>query len=106
MKTLAKYNQTLFVSLGSQIDIGRFYQSSRNVQLEELEKPRHFIYYQVSCFKEASELCRRYIDFYDLGSSSWIGGRIVDEENNFVAQVSYNGRVWESEDYPSKEIEI
>ena len=56
--------------------------------------------------KEGSILCRQFIDFYNLGSSNWIGGRIIDNEDNFVAQVSYNGRVWESDFFPSKEIDL
>lgn len=106
MKHLEKYNQTLFVSLGSQIDIERFFQSSRNVQFEEISKPRDFIYYQVQNLKEAKKLCLDYIEYYDLGGSSWIGGRVIDNESNFIAHISYNGRVWESENYPCKEIEI
>lgn len=106
MKQLDKHNQTLFVSLGSQIDINRFFQSSRNVQFEEINKPRGFIYYQVQNLKEARKLCRDFIKYYDLGGSSWIGGRVIDNENNFIARISYNGRVWESEDYPCKKIEF
>ncbi|MCK9255129.1 MAG: hypothetical protein GX793_03630 [Bacteroidales bacterium] len=106
MKQIEKFNQTLFVSLGSQIDIERFCQYSLNVQFEELSKPRDFIYYQIKSLKDASELCKRFIKYFNLGSSSWIGGRVIDNENNFIAQISYNGRVWESENYPCKEIEL
>lgn len=106
MNQLEKYNQNLFVSLGSQLDIERFLQSSRNVQFEEMNKPRNFIYYQVEGLKEASKLCQDFIKHFDLGGSSWIGGRVIDEDNNFIAMISYNGRVWESEDFPCKEIEI
>ncbi|MEZ4912687.1 MAG: hypothetical protein R2798_01360 [Chitinophagales bacterium] len=104
MSNLEKFNQTLFVSLGSQIDTERFIQYSRNEQFEELRKPRGFVYYQVQNLKEASELCQEFIKFYDLGSSSWIGGRVIDNENNFIAMVSYNGRLWKSEKFPSEEI--
>lgn len=106
MKNIEKYNQTLFVSLGSELNISRFFQSTRNEQFEEIQKPRGFIYYQVKNLGEASRLCRDFINFYDLGASSWIGGRVIDSECNFIARVSYNGRVWESEDFPCKEIEI
>ncbi len=106
MNQLEKYNQTLFVSLGSEIDAIRFFQSSRNVQFEEIKKPREFLYYQVQNLREAIKLCQDYIKHYNLGGSSWIGGRVIDAENNFVAHISYNGRVWEGVDYPSKEIEI
>lgn len=30
----------------------------------------------------------------DLSSSNWLGGLIVDDNFNFIARVSYNGRVW------------
>ncbi len=103
---LEKFNQIIFVSLGSQINEERFFQSSLNVQFEELNKPRDFVYYQVESLKEASELCQKFIQFYDLGSSSWIGGRVIDGENNFIAKISYNGRIWESENFPCKEIVI
>ena len=106
MKATEKYNQTLFVSLGSELDIERFFQSSRNVQFEELSKPRDFIYYQVGGLKEARELCLNFIKHYELGGSSWTGGRVIDGNNNFVAHISYNGRIWEGEEYPCKEIEI
>lgn len=103
---IEKYNQTLFVSLGSQLDIERFFQSSKNEQFEELGKPRGLIYFEVNNLKEASKLCRKFIDFFELGSSSWIGGRVIDNDDNFIARISYNGRVWESEEWPCKEIEL
>ncbi len=106
MKTIDRFSQTLFVSLGSQLDIERFFQSSRNEQFEELSKPRNFIYYQVQNLKEASNLCKEFIKFYNLGSSSWIGGRVIDNDNNFIATISYNGRAWAGEEYPCREIEL
>lgn len=106
MKTLEKYNSQLFVSLGSELNIERFSQYSRSMQFEELLKPRDLIYYEVKNLKGASELCRKFIRFHNLGSSSWIGGRVIDENDNFICRVSYNGRVWEKEEYPCKEIEI
>ncbi len=71
-----------------------------------MTKPREFIYYQVQNLKEARELCQKYIKYYELGSSSWTGGRVIDNENNLIAHVSYNDRAWEGKDYPCKEIEI
>lgn len=106
MKEIVKHEQKMFVSLGSQLDAERFFQSSRNVQSEELSKPRDFIYYHVDSLKDASSLCRMFIKYYDLGSSSWTGGRVIDEESNFIAHISYNGRVWADENYPSEEIKL
>jgi hypothetical protein len=59
---------------------------------------------QVDSFKEASELCRLYIEFYDLGGGNWTGGEITDQSGLVVARVSYNGRVWEAGKYAEKEI--
>jgi len=106
MKLPVEFNQVLYVSLGSQIDIERFFQSSRSVQFEEINKPRDFIYYQVENLEEARKLCQNFIKYYDLGGSSWIGGRVIDNKNNFIARISYNGRIWDGEHYPCKEIEL
>jgi len=104
MKTLSKYEQELYVSLGSKLDVERFFQYSSNEKIEEMAKPRDFLYYQAMNLKEASELCKVFIKYFNLGSSSWIGGRVVDKVGSFVAFISYNGRIWESEQYPCKEI--
>ena len=64
---------------------------------------------EVDSFKEASELCQRYIEFNGLGGGNWAGGQIF-ENGKQIAFVSYNGRVWEgsNSDWSSdaKEIEI
>lgn len=49
---------------------------------------------EVSSFKEASELCRKFIEDNDLGSGNWSGGAITENRKQ-IAYVSYNGRVWE-----------
>lgn len=49
----------------------------------------------VDTLKEAVELCRLYISFYDLGGGNWNGGLITQNDNGLlVGKVSYNGRVW------------
>lgn len=96
----------LFVSLGSAIDPHRFYQYSNNQKFEELQKPKGLIYFEVSSLLEAKNLTQKFINEFNLGGSNWVGGRVIDEENKFIARISYNGRVWESENYPCKEIEI
>jgi hypothetical protein len=100
------FDRKLFVSLGSEIDPHRFIQYSNNQKFEELHKPNGLIYFEVNSLLEAKNLTQQFIKEYSLGGSNWIGGRVIDNDNNFIAHISYNGRVWESEDYPSKEIEI
>ena len=70
----------------------------KNEQLEELNKPDGNIFFEINSIKEASELCRKFINKYNLGSSNWAGGTIVNENFDFIATVSYNGRVWDNED--------
>lgn len=101
------FNKSLFVSLGSEIDMFRFSQISTNAKIDEHRKPNGLIYFQIENIKAASQLCRKFINEFNLGSSNWIGGRIIDEHNNFIAQVSYNGRVWNNEESTNaQEIEI
>jgi len=52
----------------------------------------------IASFKEASEVCSKYITDNELGSGNWAGGVIV-ENGNAIARVSYNGRVWEGGEY-------
>ena len=52
---------------------------------------------KVNSFKEASAVCQKFIDENDLGGGNWTGGEILDENNKVIANVSYNGRVWEGE---------
>ena len=47
----------------------------------------------VTTLKEASEVCRRYIDRWELGGGNWSGGDIL-EDGKLIARISYNGRVW------------
>lgn len=100
------FNQKLFVSLGSEIDQHRFVQYSNNQKFEELQKPQGLVYFEVNNLLEARNLTQQFISEFELGGSNWVGGRVIDEEANFVARISYNGRIWESENYPCKEIEI
>lgn len=45
--------------------------------------------------REASEICRSFIQQHSLGGGNWIGGAVIDRANGaHVADVSYNGRVW------------
>jgi hypothetical protein len=100
------FNRKLFVSLGSEIDSNRFSQYSTNQKIEELQKPKGLVYFEVNSLLEAKNLTQKFIKEFNLVGSNWIGGRVIDEENQLIAYISYNGRVWQDENYPSKEIEI
>ena len=62
-------------------------------------KPSFFV---VGSLDEARRVCLRYIAKWNLGGSQWDGGQIF-EGGKQIANVSYNGRVWDTED---KEIRI
>lgn len=96
----------LFVGLGSDIDSQRFFQYSKNQQFQELQKPRGLVYLEASNLLEARNLTQKFIKEYDINGSNWVGGRVIDHNDNFIAQISYNGRVWDSETYPCNEIEL
>jgi hypothetical protein len=50
---------------------------------------------EVTGLREASEVCRRFIEEHDLGGGNWNGGQVRDAATGkVVALVSYNGRVW------------
>ncbi len=104
---IKKYESKLFVQLSSVIDKFRLNQKSKNAQRLEMHKPDGSVFYEVSSIKEASLLCRKFINVFNLGSSNWRGGSIVDENYNFIAMVSYNGSVWDNENWKiAKEIEL
>jgi hypothetical protein len=62
----------------------------------------------VDSFEDASRVCMGFISNGNLGAGNWSGGAIHDDEGNQLAQVSYNGRVWEGVGYATgrKEIEL
>lgn len=95
----------MFVQLASNYDLERFEQMSRSEQLSLLQNPKQSVFVEVDSLKKAVLLCKQYIDKFNLGGSSWSGGLIVDENYNFIANVSYNGRVWDNIDWrKAKEI--
>lgn len=102
---IVKKNTKMFVQLACNYDFERFEQLSRSEQLSVLQNPKESIFVEVDSFKKATILCSQYICKFNLGSSLWTGGLIVDENYNFIASVSYNGRVWDNEDWrKAKEI--
>ncbi len=99
--------QRIFVQLATTLDIARYEQMSRNEKLEELNKPTGSIFFEIKSIDEAIALCKQFIDRFNLGSSNWAGGNIVSENFDFIATVSYNGRVWDNEDwFKAKEIVV
>jgi hypothetical protein len=102
-----KQKEKLFVGLGSCIDVSRWDSFSSNDKFQQLQNPNGLVYFEVESLKAASELVNKFIKAYNLGSSSFDGGYVIDENMNFKAKVSYNGRVWDNEDWRvSKEIEL
>ncbi len=97
----------MFVALGSTIDHNKWSSFSRNEAIQESLKPDGLVYYEVGSLREASELTRKFINEFRLSSSNWNGGKVCDENFNLIAHISYNGRVWDNEDWKiAKEIEI
>lgn len=84
----------MFVQLSSTLDNSRFEEMSRNAKIEELLKPDGTAFVEVNSLKQAVEICRGFISKFNLGSSNWIGGLVVDDNFNFIARISYNGKVW------------
>ena len=44
---------------------------------------------------EASALCMAFMDQWELGGGNWSGGQIRNADGVEIAQVSFNGRVWD-----------
>jgi len=63
-------------------------------QFGSIGVPRRVV--EVASYREASRVCRAYIDDYDLGCGNWTGGTVYSDRarRRKVARVSYNGRVW------------
>lgn len=91
---IQKRENKIFVQLSSSIDEARFEEMSRNAKIEELLKPNGTAFIEVNSIKQAVVLCSEFISRFNLGSSNWMGGLIVDDNFNFIARVSYNGKVW------------
>lgn len=52
-------------------------------------------YTEVNTFKEASDACRTYIETLGLGSSCFTGGAVMNENKEHIADVAYNGKVFD-----------
>lgn len=97
----------LYVGLGSTVDFSRWGSFSANERINELTKPDGLVYFEVSSLKEACDLTQKFIKEYRLGSSNWVGGIVLDYSLTFRAKTSYNGRIWDNEDWRvATEIEL
>jgi hypothetical protein len=104
---IEKTSEKIFVALGSSIDYSRWESFSTNARIQELSKPDNLVYFEIYSLKEATELVEKFIKEYNLGSTNWMGGRVVNEKYDFIANISYNGRIWDNEDWKfAKEIEV
>lgn len=102
---LSKIENKIFVMLASCSDEDRMWDIKSSQCFDELAKPNGSCYFEVSSIKEAIALCESFIKQFNLGSSNWMGGRVVNNEMNFIAHVSYNSRVWDNENWElAKEI--
>jgi hypothetical protein len=100
-------SEKFYVGLGATIDVSRWESFSLNEKIQELGNSKGLVYFEVSSLKEASDLTRKFIKDCRLGASHWIGGIVLDDSLNFKAYISYNGRVWDNEDWKiAKEIKI
>ena len=100
-------NKKLLLQLSSVPDLSRIEYFSRNVRYKENFRPYGNCFVEVDDLFTAKEICLDFIDHYELTSSNWTGGLIKNKRNEFVANISYNGRVWDDQDYRlAKEITL
>ncbi len=77
-----------------------------NGTADQHKKIKGQTYYPVESLSQARDLVQKFIVTYDLGGGNFTGGRVVDAQFNFVARVSYNGRLWSTESNATTQIEI
>jgi hypothetical protein len=56
--------------------------------------------YACNSLTEASQICRNYLDHFRLGAGNWSGGQVYHPTMGLIANVSFNGRVWDLESKP------
>lgn len=97
----------LFVQLASEFDNERAISYSKNEMLCAVSRPYGNVFVEVENLSHARNICLDFISHFELSGSNYTGGNVVDEDYNFVARISYNGRVWDNEDWrKSHEIEL
>ena len=88
MKYVKPQLYTVVLSSGGNEDFGE--------DPNEAQSPTQRV--KVKTFKEASQVCLKYIVDHNLGSGQWYAGvkagMVYDRDGKPVARVSYNGRVW------------
>lgn len=50
-----------------------------------------------SSIEACQTAARMYIEGNDLGAGNWDGGRVYDENNQYIGYISYNGKFWDKE---------
>ncbi len=93
----------ILVQLSSSFDESRLYDFTESQYFHERCKPYGNCFFEVSDIAEAKNLCMMFIKHFNLSSSNWTGGRIVNGEMKFIARISYNGRIWDDEDWQMAE---
>lgn len=96
---ITNYESKIYVQLAAAVDCVKYEQMSSNVKLQMLHNPKNTVFVEIANIKEAVSLCKQYIREFDLGSSSWDGGLIVDQDFQFIAKISYNGRIWDNQNW-------
>lgn len=69
---------------------------TRNRMGYYFEASNEVIHTDVTTLDEASKAVRNFIENSGIGSGSFTGGDVYDNNNEWIAWVSYNGRVWDA----------
>ena len=97
--------EKLYVLLASAFDFSRIESYSMSDFVDQASKPYGKMLVEVEDLKEARDLCMKFIKHYELGGSCRTGGEVINSNDRVVAYISYNGRIWDSKDFPNaKEI--
>ena len=95
----------MFVQLASCFEIARYDQMLKNKKLTMFNKPKRTVFVEINSIKEACLLCYNFTKRFNLENSFWSGGMDMNEDFNFIANIFYNGRVWDNLDWKiAKEI--
>lgn len=61
--------------------------------------------YQANTIEECQQAVRDYIEKWDLGGGNWVGGNVYNDSNEYVGNISYNGRFWDKDTEYGMEIQ-
>ena len=59
---------------------------------------------ECATIKEAAAECMKFIAANDMGSGNWSGGKVTDATGKAVAQISYNGCIWDYDAYQKHDL--